>query len=288
MSSHALSTRSLRPGLTRRTIAVALTVLALGLMLAGGALPWLVLFNGLTVVRGFSLDGGLLAGVMLVVVALLVVLSRDGGARTLRPLAVVLSAGVVADSLFSAWKISAYVAAPGPTGLLTVPSAGAGAYVFAAAGTVLLAAAILVPASPGRLCARILVRLLLTVVVLVAAMIHLILVPEHLGVSPLLGAGFLLAGIAQLALAGAVLFGREGARDDVVMNAIVVVNVALIGIYVYAVLVGLPFGAGHQDDAGLTLGAGEAVDLKGGVDLIVEIAAVVLAAVTLKRRSSTD
>jgi hypothetical protein len=122
-------------------------------------------------------------------------------------------------------------------------------------------------------------RLALTLLLVVAAIIHLILTPEHLGISTLLGIGFLLAGVAQLALAGLVL--RWPQRTDLVMGAIVIVNIALIVMYVYAVLVGLPLEAGHaaDDGGGLRIGSGEPVDLKGAIDLTVEIAAVALAVV---------
>jgi hypothetical protein len=161
-----------------------------------------------------------------------------------------------------------------------MPSPGVGPYVFAAAGAVLLAVAVIAPATPGRVSKQVAARLALSVVLLVAAIIHLILTPEHLGVSALLGTGFLLAGVAQLVLAGTAL-GARGRVEVFGLSAIVVVNVALIGIYVYAVLVGLPIEAGHAaDDAGgLRMGGGEPVDVKGGVDLIAEVAAVAIAAV---------
>jgi hypothetical protein len=255
------------------------------LMIAGGLLPWIVLFNGLTVVDGFSLDGGLLAFLVVAVVALLFVQARHGSVWILRPIAIVTASAVVADSLYSAWRISVYVGAPGPTGVLADPSPGAGPYVFAAAGAVLVAAAVIAPAAPRRMGGRIAALLTLALLLLVAASIHLILTPEHLGVSTLLGVGFLLAGLAQLGLAGFALSAPSRA-ETIGMDVVIVVNLALIVIYVYAVLVGLPLEAGHAaDDAvGLRLGAGEPIDLKGGIDLIAEVAAVGIAAVLALRR----
>jgi hypothetical protein len=269
----------------RRVIALAAVVSAVVLMIAGGLLPWIVLFNGLTAVRGFSVDGGFLALLVLAAVALLFVQARHGSARILRPIAIVAASAVVADSLYSAWRISVYVGAPGPTGVLTDPSPGAGPYVFAAAGTVLLAAAIIAPAAPRRMGGSIAARLTLALLLLVAAIIHLILTPEHLGVSTLLGTGFLLAGLAQFGLAGFAL-GAHDRAATIGMDLVIVVNLALIAIYVYAVLVGLPLEAGHAaDDAiGLRLGSGEPIDVKGGIDLIAEVAAVGIAACLALRR----
>ena len=262
----------------RRTAALWLGSIALALMLAGGFLPWLTVFNGLTAVSGFSLDGGILAFIVLAVVAMLVVQASAGGARILRPIAVVGGFAVVADSLYSAWRISAFVAAPGPAGVVSSPAAGAGPYVFAAAGVALVAAALVAPAAAGRLGMRVALRLTLTVLLLAAAVIHLVLTPEHLGISTVLGLGFLAAGLAQSALAGLAV-GASDRLQPLVMYAVVVVNVALIAIYLYAVLVGLPVEAGHaDDDSGLRIGAGEAVDVKGAVDLIAEVAAVGIAA----------
>jgi hypothetical protein len=266
-------------------ITLSLVVLAVALMVIGAALPWLVVFNGLTAIRGFSLDGGMLGGAVLAVVALLYVQARHGGARYLRPLAIVIAFAVAADSVYSAWRIDQYIAAPGPTGVLTAPAPGSGPYVLAFAGVLLVVAAAIAPAAPGRLTGRSIARLALALLLLIAATIHLILTPEHLGISTILGLGFLAAGLAQLVLAAAALGGR-GVVAAMGMNAVVVVNIALIAIYVYAVLVGLPIEAGHADDAvGLALGAGEPVDVKGGVDFAAEVAAVVIAAVLSLGRS---
>src|SRR5215210_2538373 len=77
---------------------------------------------------------------------------------------------------------------------------------------------------------------------LVAAWIHLVLVPEHLGEAFILGLGFLAAAIAQLGLAAIVV-----RRPTVgAFAGVVSVNGILIVIYAYAVVVGLPFEAGHE------------------------------------------
>jgi len=285
MSSHLVAARAVsldpgmpRPATARRTAALALGATAFALMLAGGFLPWLTLFNGLTAVRGFSLDGGALSFVVLSVLAMLFVQARHGGARVLRPIAIAGALAVVADSLYSASRISAFVADPGPAGAVSAPMPGAGPYVFAAAGAVVLAAALVAPAAAGRLGMQTALRLTLSVLLLAAAVIHLILTPEHLGVSTVLGLGFLAAGLAQAALAGLAVAAPERLQR-LVMYGVLVVNMALLAIYLYAVLWGLPIEAAHaDDDAGLRIGAGEAVDVKGAVDFIAEVAAVGIAA----------
>ena len=288
MSAHVAETRPWSVTVPREAIALASGGLALALMVAGGALPWLVLFHGLTVVRGFALDGGLLGGVTLVVVALLVVMGRYGNARVLRPVAIVGADLVIADSLYSALRIASYAAAPGPAGALTAPVPGVGSSVFALAGVALLVAAISTPAAAGRIGLLVGLRTILTVSLIVTGTIHLLLTPEHLDASVLLGTGFLLAGVTQLALAGSILFLPERLHW-LALQGTVVVNVALIGIYVYAVLLGLPLEAGHAEDAvGLTIGRGEPVDVKGGLDLLAEIAAVVLAVLIVSRTGAVS
>ncbi len=255
------------------------------LMIVGVALPWLIVFGGLTAVIGFSLDGGYLAGIMVAVVGLLYVAARHGGARILRPVALVGSAAILADSLYSAWRIAAYVAHPGPTAVLTIPSAGPGPYVLAAGAATLLVAAILSPSRVAPLEKQIGMRLLLGLVLLTAASIHLILTPQHLSESPLLGIGFLLAGIVQLASATFVLLRT----DDRGINLVLLVSVALIAIYLYSVFIGFPLDSGHDTEtaAGFRIGAGEPIDLKGAINAIAEIAAIPLALILARHTSAT-
>ncbi|KHK97466.1 hypothetical protein LK09_11970 [Microbacterium mangrovi] len=263
---------------SRGRVALLLCIAAVALMLAGGFLPWVSVYRGLTAVGGFALDGGFLAFVVLVVVALVFVLSRHGGGRILRPIAVVGAGAVVADSLYSAWRISEFVRSPGPAGALIEPTIGPGPVVFGVAGAALLAGAVLAPAARGRLGTGGALRVALAVLLLAAGVIHLVLTPEHLGVSPVLGLGFLAAGVAQVTFAGLAV-GASGRAESLVTFAIVVVNVALIVLYAYAVVIGLPFESGHADEGGWRIGAGEPVDLRGGLDFIAEVAAVVIAAV---------
>jgi hypothetical protein len=205
----------------------------------------------------------------------------------LRPLAVVGGLIVAADAVLSAVRIAGYVADPGPAGPLAQPSAGAGPWVMAAGGLLLAAAAVVAPVARRRFEHGAMLQLPLAAVLLVAGTIHLLLTPEHLAESTLLGAGFLLAGVAQVVLAVLVLLRRP---SDLVLTAAIAVTVALIALYAYAVLVGLPFGE-HEEhmataEAGLVLGAGEPVDLWGFVNLLAELAALPLAGVLLGRATA--
>jgi hypothetical protein len=275
MTTHAVAPRIQVRLVSRGGATVSLVCVAMILMIVGVALPWLFVFNGLTAVPGFSLDGGYLAAMMVAIVGMLWVAASRGGARILRPLALVAAAAVLADSLYSAWRITTYVAHPGITAELTLPSAGSGPYVLAAGAAFLIAATLASPSRVAPLARQTVIRLFLSLVLLTAAAIHLILSPQHFGESPLLGAGFLVAGIVQLVAAAVVLTRSDGQG----LNPILLVSVALIAIYVYAVLIGLPLDSGHDTGgaAGLRIGAGEPLDLKGLINAIAEIAAIPLA-----------
>ena len=157
--------------------------------------------------------------------------------------------------------------------------------------------------------------------VLVAALttagaIHFLLTPEHLEMSGVLGAGFLAAGIAQLAMAGMTIF--RPTRPLFV--AVIALSVALVGAYSYNVVVGLPFHAeaalltesddGHHDrdhdhtastpddhhagaevgdehHSGVVVGAGEPVTAAGALTQLAQlVAAGVAAHVVLRSRRS--
>ena len=285
MSTHALAPRLPVRVATRSRVTISLIGAAMILMILGAALPWLVVFNGLTSVPGLSLDGGLLAGIMVAVVCVLYVAARHGGARIFRPIAIVASTAVFADSLYSGWRIAEYVAHPGSTAALTLPSAGSGPYVMAAGAVILIIAAATAPSRVTSLNRQAVVRLLLALVLLTAASIHLTLTPQHFSESPLLGTGFLLAGIVQL-VAAAVVLTRS---DDRGLNLVLLVSVALIAIYGYAVFVGLPLDSEHAADTagGLTLGAGEPIDFTGAVNALAEIAAIPLALILARYSVAT-
>ena len=285
MTTHALAPLLPIRVATRRGLTISLIGTAMILMVLGAALPWLVVFNGLTTVPGLSLDGGFLAGIMVAVVCVLYVAARHGGARILRPIALVASAAVLADSLYSGWRIAGYIEHPGSTAALTVPSAGPGPYVMAAGAAILFVAAAIAPHRISPLARQALIRLLLALVLLTAASIHLILSPQHFSESPLLGVGFLLAGIVQLGAAAVVLTRA----DDRGLNLVLLVSIALIAIYGYAVFVGLPLDSEHAADTagGLTLGAGEPVDFTGLVNVIAQITAIPLALILARHSAAT-
>lgn len=140
-----------------------------------------------------------------------------------------------------------------------------------------------------------------------AGAIHLALIPEHLAQSTLLGLGFCAAATAQLGLAALVVLRPS----RLALMAVIVVSLALVGLYAYNVTVGLPFHPsaldsqaaaahdeagshgsadhGHGEDAGehgqsgLALGAGEPVDGLGAATQAVELSSVALGFYLLSR-----
>jgi peptidoglycan/LPS O-acetylase OafA/YrhL len=136
-----------------------------------------------------------------------------------------------------------------------------------------------------RLQSSLVARVFIAAALLATGWIHLLLAPEHLAESTILGLGFLASGLAQVALAGIVVW-RPASWS---LALVVVLNVTLIVIYAYAVLVGLPFGAGsehdHTEAAGLLIGAGEPVDWYGGISKVAELtsAAIALALLAPKK-----
>ena len=274
MQAQAFDTRIGISEIGRNTLAAVVAgALGLTLIALGAALPWVVLFRGLQPESGFVLDGGKLAGIAIVSAVALLVAGRWGGSRLLRTLALVGAAAVTVDSLYVASRIAAYVADPGPGGPLTQPTAGPGAMVMAAGGALLLLAAWVAPLRAGRLAPALAPRLALAASLFLAGWIHILLTPEHLGEATVLGLGFLVAGVVQLALAGLALARPR----DWVWYSVIAVNAALILVYVYAVLVGLPFMSDHADVGGLLIGSGEPIDLFGASTTVAQIAGLAFA-----------
>ncbi|MEP6995372.1 MAG: hypothetical protein ABI968_12675 [Acidobacteriota bacterium] len=249
-------------------------------------IPWITVFRGLQPITGFQLEGGELAGVALGVVGLLAVGATIGGGRVFRSLAALGALAILLDAALVHGQIAAYVADPGPAGLLTQPTLGVGAAEMAIAGGLLLVASLLIPLRNDRLQPRVALRLLMAAGLLVAGWIHLLLVPEHLADSMILGLGFLASGIAQLALAGLVTWRSRGWN----LTAVVALNAALIVIYAYAVLVGLPFGGGEHGEAaiGLVVGAGEPIDAFGALSKFGELASLLIAFALLGTTERND
>jgi len=97
-------------------------------------------------------------------------------------------------------------------------------------------------------------RLALGLSLLIAASFHLLLLSDHAEESPLLGLGFLAAGLIQLGLATVVIL-RPHPRA---YYGVIALNVGLIMLYAAHVVIGLPLTPSAQ--GGFTLGPTEAVD----------------------------
>lgn len=144
--------------------------------------------------------------------------------------------------------------------------------------------------------------------------VHLVLAPDHFGESALMGLGFLCSALAEFGLAVAVLVKPK----RLVYVAVIGVSAALIGLYAYNVMIGLPFhgasadgnpsGVGHSGahqtiaaehdpehettahsgghhSGGLVLGEGEAVDMLGATTKLGELAMIGLAVALILRSS---
>ncbi|MBA3687329.1 MAG: hypothetical protein H0W81_00600 [Chloroflexi bacterium] len=131
-----------------------------------------------------------------------------------------------------------------------------------------------------------LVRGTLVAALLAAGGIHLWLTPEHFEESPIVGTGFLAAGILQLLLAVALLYRPS----RLALLAVGVSSAGLIAAYGVAVAVGLPFAsqaAGGMEE-GLRLGAGEPVTLLAIIAKAIELGSIVLAMMLLGRLNSAQ
>ncbi len=282
MSTLIVRNRSIPHIRPRSGVALSLALITAAFTTAGLVSPWITVFNGLSPVPGLSLDGGYLAAVTAITFATLYVMATSGGGNLLRSIAVLGGVVVVADSLLSAARISEFVAHPGVAAMLTVPSAGPGPFFTLAGGIALICTALAAPTAQARLGRGMLLRLLLSASLIIAADLHLVRTPQHLDEALLLGVGFLAAGLVQLALAVYVVVRH----DDRPIGLLVAVTIALIAIYGYAVFVGLPFDSGHSDvGTGLHLGSGEPVTATGLVDVVAEIATVALALAAYPRAS---
>ena len=283
MTTHTLDAPDLRPAalrLTRLHLSMACAALGLALVAASDAMPWLTLFHGLHPIAGFRLGGGDLSGLAVAAVALLLVAGRHGGGRVLKPAAVVLATLVVVGAVSTALSIGSYVRAPGAAAALTAPSAGPGPLTLAAGGVALLIASLITPVSRHPLAAAMRLPLLLGASTFVAAWMHLLLTPEHLGVSTLLGGGFLVSGLAQLSLT-VLAVERPSER---IWALLVMLNTALVVVWAYAVLVGLPFaGDEHGSSGGFTIGSGEPIDLAAVITKTAELTGIAVALVLMRR-----
>lgn len=303
MTSHSfLSVARVRrlahPGL-RASGPLPTTMALAGLVaaVAGLLLPWVTVFHGFAPLNGIAAGGGTYAGMATASALLLLAAHRYAWAPG-RWLALAAASVAGAGSLWVARSVADYASDPGPAAALASPVPGPGPWVLAA-GAALVVVAVFLPLSrnsrgarpnlaglngaglAGRGRTSLGARLGLGATAFVAGWIHLLLVPEHWGASALLGVGFLGAGIVQLGLAVAVV---ERPRH-IVYLALVALNVALIGVWLYAVLVGLPLGGAddHGDAAGWVVGAGEPIDAVAVVTKAAELAGAVWAGVLISR-----
>ena len=120
------------------------------------------------------------------------------------------------------------------------------------------------PEAPGTA-----VRLTLAALLAVSGIVHLVMVPDHYQADALEGIGFAVVGWAQLALAVTAITSSSRA----VLRSIVGLNVAVLGIWAWSRVAGLPIGA-HPGEA-------EAVSSIDGLTAAFEGAAVLLAGTAL-------
>lgn len=267
----------------RTTPALAAGALGLVSVALSAVVPWLTVFRGLQRLPGFVLEGGPLVGVVVGAIGLVVAGATVGGSRWLKPAALLAVVAVAADAILLQLRITDYVTHPGPAGLLTQPTAGIGALLLALGAAAVGLAIVALPVRSRPIANGVTPRLVAAVAIFIAGWIHLLLVPEHFAGSPVLGLGFLTAGMAQLVLAGLVLWRPR----DWTLVTVVAVNATLISIYAYAVLVGLPVGgaADHAEAAGLVIGSGEPIDAFGAASKIGELVSLVIAFGLLGRLS---
>ena len=120
--------------------------------------------------------------------------------------------------------------------------------------------------------------------------IHVLLAPEHLAESPMLGMGFLLSGLAQGVLAG--LLVRRASLTPRVMAA--VLSAGLLLAYGVAITSGLPLAGHHSGEHVMSPGpmastdpsAAEPLTLDGLTSKALEIATLALAVVFRPARGS--
>lgn len=256
------------------------------LLVAGGAicvavsafLPWVVVFGGLQSVRGIDVPVVLLAeGASALALAAWVLGHREGKPRALWLLAVIAGVASVAYGALEVQRLVSFLSSPGPTGALLEPVAGPGAPLFVL-GSLLMVAGIAMTGS-RRIRVSFVVRRngVLALALFGAGWIHLTLTHQHINESALLGLGFGLAALAQLALSAAAI---RAPRNSIYL-LIVAINIGLIVLYAYNAAVGLPLGdSGHDHGGGLvsfSIGHGEPIDLYGIVCEVLQVLAIVIA-----------
>src|SRR5579859_991052 len=250
----------------------AIAMLGAAVAIAGSVLPWVTIFAGTETLTGWDGNPRYLAGIALAGAALTVLFFHAGRPIAVRRLATIAALVVVGGTAMDILSVKAVASSQSVTARLLDPSLGPGPFVMLAGGLALLAV-VGIPASVTAVPAGLWLRMLLAGALFVTGWIHIALVPEHLAESMILGLGFLIAGVAQLALAAAISL-RPSA---VAYYAVVALNAALIVLYTIAAVKGLPFGIDHQHSGGLVVGSGEPIDLPGALSKAAELVGMALA-----------
>jgi len=248
-------------------------------IVAGVALPWVTILHGQQPVNGVTGDGAYMATAAVGACGLWLAYLLGGRPGPMRALTAGAGFLVTYWAIFDTWRIFTYVAGVDASSPLGAPFAGPGTLVAGLGGVVLLVAALSLPAARAeRLGRGDWLRLGLAAALLASGGIHLQQAPDHLGLSQLLGLGFVAAAASQLGLAALVLAGGH----RLLYLAVIADCAVLIVVYAYAVLHGLPFPP--HDDAGLKLGVGEAVTLSGALSKLFEVISIALAVALLQWR----
>jgi hypothetical protein len=248
----------------------------------GSALPWATIFRGTETLTGWAGGARYLAGLAVASVAITLLFLGTGRPTALRRLALLAGSAVVIGTALEIWQLAVSASTSSLSVRILDPVLGPGPFVMLA-GAVLLLAVAAIPASGATAPAGLWPRVALSGALFTAGWVHLALTPEHLGESTLLGAGFLVSGLAQLALAGLIAVRPS----DLAYYAVVGLSVALVVLYAIAVFKGLPFGGEHDHASGLILGSGEPVDLEGAVSKVAELFSLGAAFVLVGRHSPT-
>lgn len=257
------------------TLGVGAGVMA---VLAGAALPWVTILDSQRAVNGVQGDGAYLTTAAVGAAGLWAAYVRAGRPAPLRALTALAGFLVTYWAFFDAWRIADVVGRGDVVTPLGSPVAGPGPIVAGIGGVLVVGSALGVPAQTRALGRQAWLRLGMSAALLATGAIHLREAPHHLDVSLVLGLGFIAAAVSQLGL-GAIVPLWEGR----LLLLIIIADCAFFFVaYVYAVFHGLPFPA--HGDAGLRLGAGEAVTLPGVLSKAGEAIAIELALLRLASR----
>jgi hypothetical protein len=249
------------------------------LTVIGGLAPWLSFFAGLQPVRGIDGSYGLavvVLGLLAVVTAGLHLIPGRAATRWLLGglgFAILAISGYLGITLLMEFSVLAadplLIARIEPgLGIALLGGSLLGATLFAPEETV-------TEAHSTRGVAGL--HLGLAALLLVAGSIHLVLAPEHLADSTVLGIGFLAVGIIQVVVAPLLLIDPNRRFLSVALAISALSALALLA----AVTLGLPF-VGHGEDMGL-MGPVETLDDLAALTLVAEVTAALLSIRLLRR-----